>query len=132
MNKEIKCIETREIEKVEERLHDKDGVKDEHTHMEVVEFNGGELAECFVTRCKQLDSLLQERGEGVCPLEADHDQVGLVELCEVERATAVDGYTQSLGGYGNPGSACGGAKPQRECPGVCVDECGKMRAETRA
>ena len=29
---EIKCIETREIEKVEERLHDKDGVKDEHTH----------------------------------------------------------------------------------------------------
>ena len=29
---EIKCIETREIEKIEERLHDKDGVKDEHTH----------------------------------------------------------------------------------------------------
>ena len=24
--------ETREIEKIEERLHDKDGVKDEHTH----------------------------------------------------------------------------------------------------
>ena len=29
---EIKTPETREIEKVEERLHDKDGVKDEHTH----------------------------------------------------------------------------------------------------
>ena len=27
--------ETREIEKIEERLHDKDGVKDEHTHTEV-------------------------------------------------------------------------------------------------
>ena len=35
---ELKEItETREIEKVEERLHDKDGVKDEHTHMELVE-----------------------------------------------------------------------------------------------
>ena len=29
---EIKTPETREMEKVEERLHDKDGVKDEHTH----------------------------------------------------------------------------------------------------
>ena len=28
----------------------------------------------------------------------DHDQVGPVELCELEGATAVDGYTQSLGG----------------------------------
>ena len=28
----IKCIETREIEKIEERLHDQEGVKDEHTH----------------------------------------------------------------------------------------------------
>ena len=28
----IKCIETREIEKIEGRLHDTDGVKDAHTH----------------------------------------------------------------------------------------------------
>jgi len=69
---------------VEERLHDKDGVKDEHTHTEVVEGHEGELAECLVTRCEQLDSLLQERGEGVCPLEAIHDLVSSVELCGVE------------------------------------------------
>ena len=31
-----------------------DGVKDEHTHTEVVEDNGGELAERVVTRCGQL------------------------------------------------------------------------------
>ena len=70
---EIKCIETREIEKIEERLHDKDGVKDEHTHIEVVEDHEGELVERVVTRCKQLDGLRQERGEGVCPLEAVYD-----------------------------------------------------------
>ena len=62
-------IETREIEKIEERLHDKDGVKDEHTHTEVARLNGDELAERVGTRCEQLDSLLQERGEGICPLE---------------------------------------------------------------
>ena len=65
--------------------------------MELARNNEGGLAECFVTLCKQPDSLLQERGEGICPLEADHDQVGLVELCEVEGASAVDRYTQSLG-----------------------------------
>ena len=72
---------------MEERLHDKDGVeetKDEHTHTEVVEDNGGELAESHEIRCEQLDSLLQERGEGVCPLEAIHDLVSSVELCGVE------------------------------------------------
>ena len=58
---EIKCIETWEIEKVEERLHNKDGVKDEHAHTELARLNGGELADCVVTRCGQLDSLLQER-----------------------------------------------------------------------
>ena len=36
----IKCTETREIEKIEERLHGKDGVGDAHTHKEVVEDNG--------------------------------------------------------------------------------------------
>ena len=32
MNAVTEIIETREIEKVEERLHDKNGVKEEHTH----------------------------------------------------------------------------------------------------
>ena len=62
-----------------------------------MEDDGGELAECLVTRCKQPDSLLQERGEGICPLEADHDQVGPVELCEVERMSEANGCTRSLG-----------------------------------
>ena len=84
--------ETREIEG---ELY---GVKDEHTHMEVVEDNGGELAECVVTGCEQLDSLLQERGEGVCPLEADRDQVGPVVPSELGGVTAVDECTRSLGG----------------------------------
>ena len=69
-----------------------------HTHTEVVEDNGGELAERVGTWCKQLDSLLQERGEGICPLEAVHDQVGPVELRGVEGASAVDGCTRGLGG----------------------------------
>ena len=111
--------ETREIEKIEGRLHDEDGVKDEHTHTEVARLNGGELPECVETRCKQLDSLLQERGEGICPLEAVHDQVGPVELCEVEGTSAVDECTRSLGWYRDPGTPCGNANPQRDCPGVC-------------
>ena len=92
----------REIEKIEERLHDKDGVKDEHTHIELARDDEGELGECLVTRCEQLDSLLQERGEGVFPLEADHDQVGPVELCEVDEMIATNGYTRSLGGIETP------------------------------
>ena len=80
----IKCIETREIEKIEGRLHDTDGVKDEHTHTEVVEDNGEELTERVGTRCGQRGSLLRERRETLCPLEADHDQVGSVVPCEVE------------------------------------------------
>ena len=72
------------------------------THTQVTRLNGGELADCLVTRCEQPDSLLMEQGEGVCSLEADHDQVGPVELCEVEGATAVDGYTRSLGGMEAP------------------------------
>ena len=59
--------------------------------MEVVEDNGGELAECVGTRCKQQDSLIQERGEGLCPLEAGRDEESPVEPCEVEGASAVDG-----------------------------------------
>ena len=73
------------------------GPKDEHTHMELARLNGRELADCVVTRCGQLDSLPQERRETLCSLEADHDQVGPVELCEVRGASAVNGYTRSLG-----------------------------------
>jgi len=87
--------------------------------MELAKDNEGELGECLVARYKQQDGLLQEQGEGICPLEADHDQVGSVEPCEVEGASAVNECTRSLEGYRNPGTLCGGAIPQRECPGVC-------------
>ena len=88
--------ETREIE------GEVDEIKNEHTHMEVARLNGGELAECLETRCEQLDSLLQERGEGVSPLEADCDQVGLVEPCKVEGMSEANGCTRSLGGMEAP------------------------------
>ena len=131
------------METVEERLHDRDGeeeVKDEHTHTEVVEDNGGELAGCLGTRYEQLDGRLQERGEVVCPLEAIHDQVGSVELCGVEGMSEANGCTESLGGYGGPRSPRGDTNPQcgcECCPGVCgvevcVYECGEMRAATHA
>ena len=38
------------------------------------------------------------------PLEADHDQVGPVELCEVEGRSAANGCTRSLGGMETPGA----------------------------
>jgi len=111
---EIKCIETREIE------GELDGVKDEHTHMEVVEDNGGELAKCLVTRCEQLDSLLMERGEGVCPLKADRDQVGLVVPSELEGISEVN---EELGGYRDPG----GESPVRLCRCVwCRNVCTRL------
>ena len=46
--------ETREMGTIEERPYGMDGVKeDAHTHTEVVEDNGGELAERVGTRCGQ-------------------------------------------------------------------------------
>ena len=72
------------------------------THTEVVEDNGGELAQRVETRCEQLNGLLQERGEGVFPLEVVYDQVGPVELRGVEGASVVDGRTESLGGMEAP------------------------------
>ena len=69
---------------VVERLHgvvETDGVKEDahtHTHMQVARDNGGELAERVGTRCEQLVVLPREQGEGVCPLEAGHDQVSSV------------------------------------------------------
>ena len=108
--------ETREIEK---RLHGKDGVKeDAHTHTEVVEDNGGELAERVETRCGQRDSLLRERRETLCSLEADHDQVCSVVPCEVEGKSAANGCTRSLGGMETPG-----ALEVARIPGVIVPVC---------
>ena len=65
--------------------------------MELARDNEGELGECVVTRCEQQDGLLQEQGEGICPLEADHDQVDSVAPYEVEGMASVNGYTRSLG-----------------------------------
>ena len=56
----------------------------------------------MVTRCKQLDSLLQERRETLFSLEANHDQVGSVVSSKLEGASAVDRYTRSLGGIETP------------------------------
>ena len=67
-----------------------------------MEDHEGELGECLETRCEQLDSLLQERRETLCFLEAVYDQVGPVELRGVEGMSAVDECTESLGGIGTP------------------------------
>ena len=75
-----------------------------HTHTEAVEDNGGELAERVETRGGQRDSLPREQRETLCPLEADHDQVGSVVPREVEGASAVNGCTRSLGGMQPPGA----------------------------
>ena len=45
-----------------------------------MEDNGGELAERVETRCGQRGSLLRERRETLCPLEADHDRTYLVAI----------------------------------------------------
>ena len=87
--------------------------------MELARDNEGELGECVMTRCEQQDGLLQERGEGICPLEADRDQVGPVELCELGGASAVNGYTRSLGGMKTPGALVVARFPSANVP-VCV------------
>ena len=56
----------------------------------------------LVIRCEQLDSLLQERRETLCSLEANDDQVSSVVSSELEGASAVDGCTRSLGGIETP------------------------------
>ena len=95
-----------------------DGVKEDahtHTHTEVVEDNGGELTERVETRCGQLVGLLRERGEVVCPLDADHDQVSSVVPSEFEGASAATGCMRSLGGMEAPG-----ALEVARIPGVIV------------
>ena len=89
-----------------------------HTHTQVVEDNVGELAERVGTRCEQLGVLPREQGEGVCPLEAGHDQVNSVVPREVEARSAADGCTQSLGGMKAPG-----ALVEARFPGVSVPVC---------
>ncbi len=106
--------EVTEIKQVEEKLQ----VIDEHTQVGIVRDNGVELGECFVTRCEQQDSLLQERGEGLCPLEEDRDEESPVEPCEVEGASAVNGCTRSLGGMEAPG-----ALEVAQIPSVVVPVC---------
>ena len=57
--------------------------------------------------CEQQDSLLKEQREMLSSLEADRDEVSPIGPNEVERMSAVNGYTRSLGGggYGDPGIA---------------------------
>ena len=59
---------------------------------------GVELEECLVTQCEQQDGLLEEQGEEIRSLEADRDEVSPVVPNEVERMSAVNAYTRSLGG----------------------------------
>ena len=72
-----------------------------------------------MARYKQQDSLLQEQGEGICPLEADRDQVGSVAPCELGGASAANGYTRSLGGMETPGALVVARIPSVNVP-VCV------------
>ena len=105
----------------------------EHTHTELARDHEGELAECLVTRYKQQDGPLQERGEGMCPLEADHDQVSPVVPSELGGVSATNGYTRSLGVMKTPGALVVAQIPSANVPvSVCVYECGKMRAEKHA
>ena len=108
--------------KIGERLHGKDGVEeDAHTHTQVVEDNGGELTERVGTRCGQRDSFLRERRETLCPLEADHDQVGSVVSNEFEGKSAANGCTRSLGGMETPGALVEAS--ESVVPGECVPVC---------
>ena len=72
-----------------------------------------------MTRCGQLDGILQERGETLFSLEADRDQVSSVVPSEVEGASAVDRCTPSLGDMEAPGTLGGTRFPSVIVP-VCV------------
>ena len=89
-----------------------------HTHTQVVEDNGGGLAERVEIRCRQLGSLPRERRETLCPLEAGLDQVDSVVPHEVEGKSAADGCTRSLGGMETPG-----ALEVARIPGMSVPVC---------
>jgi len=70
---------------------------DEHTQVEIVRDNGVELVECVGTQCEHRINLPQERGETVCSLEADCDQVGPVGPYEVEWVSGANECTRSFG-----------------------------------
>ena len=80
-----------------------DEEKEEHTQVELRGDDGVELVECFVTRCEQQDSLLKEQREKIRFLEAYRDEVSPFGPNEVERMSAVNGYTWSLAGMETPG-----------------------------
>jgi len=84
--------------------------------------NGVELGECVVFWCEQQDSLLKEQRETLCSLEADRDEVGPVEPNEMERMSAANGYTWSLGGKEIPGLLGLTRIPEVIVP-VCVVKC---------
>ena len=112
---------TWEMTKIGERLHGVEEEKDAHahTHIQVARDNGGELAQLVETRCGQLGVLPRERGEGVCPLEAGHDQADSVVPREVEGRSAADGCMKSLGGMKTPGALEVVRVPSMSVP-VCV------------
>ena len=125
---------------VEKRLHDTDGVGDEHTHTEVARLNGGELAQRVETRCRQRGSLLQERGEEYAPLKRIVTK-WVRSSCAKLRGRVLWTSARRAWGYGGPGNPCGDTNPQCgyecDCPGVCgvevcVHERGEMRAATHA
>ena len=86
-----------------------------NTHTEVARLNGGELAQRVETRCRQLVSLLRERRETLCSLEADHDQASSVVSNEFEGTSEANGCTRSLGGM-----EALGALVETRIPGVIV------------
>ena len=71
-----------------------------------------------MTRCEQQDSLLKEQREKIRSLEADRDEVSPVGPNEVERMSAVNGYTWSLGGM-----ETAGFHVVTRIPDVIVPEC---------
>ena len=83
----------------------------------------GEREERGETRCGQRDSLLRERKETLCPLEADHDQVGSVFPCEVEGTSAANGCTRSFEGMETPGALVVARVPGVIVPSVSVPVC---------
>ena len=69
-----------------------------------------------------MGSLLRERRETLCSLEADRDQVGPVVLCEVEGMSAADGCARSLGGIETPGALVARI-PSASVPVCVVSRC---------
>ena len=108
-----RCTETREIGKIEGRLHGGVGVGDAHTHTHAG--SGGKWGRA-ATACRDP----RERRETLCSLEVDHDQAGPVVPREVDGTSAVDGCTRSLGGIEAPGTLEVARFPITSVVPVCV------------